>query len=354
MGWLRFLLASLVVAYHCQFYRLHQTIGGLAAVEAFFFISGFYMAAAYPRYRGQFSPLLFWLSRYFRLFPFYATVLACTWLCWLGGLPTNTTAIFNAFGQADAPWLANISLLGQDLVSINERAHLMLPVRQSWSISAELVFYALVPFLLKRCNWQLLVLASLSFAAKTYFTASGDWRSAYFPFYSQAGYFILGVVLFRLRQELTWQKQAAPPLVALTSLYLCVSGFAAFELNGVVANLGMLLAIVITMPTAFEHSNGPVSNFLGDISYGVYLVHVLIIEVLISSGWIAYGGATRMSIVWTFALVLFFSILTAALFEVVIQEPIDRWRRKNFYGAMPPHPEVQPPAQELEAPGAAR
>ena len=349
MGWLRFLLASLVVAYHCQFYRLYQTIGGLAAVEAFFFVSGFYMAAAYPRYRGRFSALLFWLSRYLRLFPFYATILALTWLFWLGGLPTNTTAIFNAFGQADAPWLANITLLGQDLVSINERAHLMLPARQSWSISAELVFYALVPLFLKCRNWQLLALAFLSFAVKTYFMVSGDWRSAYFPFYSQAGYFILGIVLFRVRHELTWQRAAALPLLVLTSLYLCASQFAAFELDGFSANAGMILAIGITMPTAFEHSDGPLSNFLGDISYGVYLVHVLIIEVLISLGWITYGGGSRTSIVWTFILALSFSTLFAAFFEIVVQEPVDAWRRKKFYGVAPPQAKVTEQRSEVGA-----
>lgn len=314
----------------------------MAAVEAFFFISGFYMAAAYPRYQGRFAAVSFWLSRYCRLLPFYATVLACTYLCWLAGLPNNTTAIFNAFGQGDAPWLAIVTLLGQDIISVNERTHLMLPVRQSWSISAELVFYALVPLLLKfRSHW-LLVLALLPFALKAYFTLSGDWRSAYFPFYSQLGYFMLGVLLFRFRQELTWQKPFAVPLIALASLYLVTSNFAAFELNGLLANAGMVLAVAIAMPTAFRHSNGPMSNFLGDISYGVYLVHVLVIELLISSGWIAYGAPASASVIWTCVLVLGFSVLAAALFEVAIQDPIDRWRRKSFYGESSDSPGEQP------------
>nr|QDP21119.1 acyltransferase [Bradyrhizobium cosmicum] len=343
MGWLRFLLASLVVAYHCQIHRLYQTIGGLAAVEAFFFVSGFYMAAAYPRYRGRFPALMFWLSRYLRLLPFYATVLFLTWLCWYGGLPTNATSIFNAFSVDDAPWLANITLLGQDLIAINERANLLLPVRQSWSISAELVFYALTPFFLKRRNWQLIAIACLSFAVKAYFTISGDWRSAYFPFYSQVGYFILGIMLFRLRDRLTWQRSAAFPLLVLTSIYLCVSHFAAFELNGVLANAAMILAIAIAMPTAFEHSNQRVANFLGDVSYGVYLVHVLIIEVLISLGWFSYGGSSQSSssIIWMFVLVLSLSTIVAALFEVAIQDPIDRWRRQRFYGVPAPQTDIK-------------
>ncbi|WP_027576398.1 acyltransferase [Bradyrhizobium sp. WSM1743] len=341
MGWLRFLLAAVVVAYHCQFHRVYQTVGGLAAVEAFFFVSGFYMAAAYPRYQGRFSALLFWLSRYLRLLPFYLTVLVLTWLFWLSGLATNKTAIFNAFGTADAPWLANITLLGQDLIAINERANLLLPVRQSWSISAELAFYLLTPLFLKYRNWQLIAVAFLSFAVKTYFVIAGEWRSAYFPFYSQVSYFILGIVLFRLRDGFTWSRSAALPLLLLTSVYLCVSHFAAFELNGILPNFGMILAIAITMPTAFAHSNQPTSNFLGDISYGVYLVHVLMIEVLISLGWFTYDAPSRPAIVGMFILVLSLSALVAAIFEIVVQERIDRWRRKTFYAGVMPQVEIK-------------
>jgi peptidoglycan/LPS O-acetylase OafA/YrhL len=341
MGWLRFLLAAIVVAYHCQFHRVYQTVGGLAAVEAFFFVSGFYMAAAYPRYKGRFSALLFWFSRYLRLLPFYLTVLSLTWLFWLSGLAENKTAIFNAFGATDAPWLANITLLGQDLIAINEHANLLLPVRQSWSISAELVFYLLTPLFLKCRNWQLVALACMSFAVKAYFAVCGDWRSAYFPFYSQIGYFIIGIILFRLRGGLTWSKSAAPPLLLLTSAYLCVSHFAAFELNGVLPNFEMIVAIAITMPTAFAHSNQPTSNFLGDISYGVYLVHVLMIEVLISLGWFSYDASSRPAIIWMFILVLSLSALVAAIFEIVVQERIDCWRRKAFYGGGAPQLEIK-------------
>lgn len=41
-------------------------------------------------------------------------------------------------------WLSISVLLGQDVISVYEPHHLMLPVRQSWSIASELVFYATV------------------------------------------------------------------------------------------------------------------------------------------------------------------------------------------------------------------
>lgn len=212
MGWMRFLLAALVVAHHCEIFRVKNTIGGLAAVEAFFFISGFYMAAAYPKYRGRFPAWSFWVSRYLRLYPLYLFVLVFTWMFWLTGASTNITELMNAFQANEAPWLANISLLGQDIISISETSHLMLPVRQSWSISAELVFYACVPFLLKLRIRTLLLICLISLALKVLFISTGQWRSAYFPFYSQLGYFVGGIILFRCREPLSWPQQFAFPL----------------------------------------------------------------------------------------------------------------------------------------------
>jgi peptidoglycan/LPS O-acetylase OafA/YrhL len=330
MGWIRFLLAAIVVAHHCEFYRLKNTIGGHAAVEAFFFISGFYMAAAYPRYVGRFAPLRFWISRYLRLYPLYITLLLSTWLLWAAG-GSNTTEILNAFSEPGAPWIANISLLGQDILSINESVQLLMPVRQAWSISAELIFYALMPLIFKMTNRQLIAACCASFAIKTYFAVTGDFRISYFPFFAQLGYFIGGNLLFRFHEPLTWRKQDALPLIALTSSYLCLSGFASFY-SGVVANAGMILAIAIAMPTAFKHSEGAMQNFFGDLSYGVYLIHFLAIEALVSLGAIAIGTASAASTIKATILVLALSAIAAAIFETTIQSCVDRLRRRWLYG----------------------
>ncbi|MET4515865.1 acyltransferase [Bradyrhizobium sp. I1.7.5] len=348
MGWIRFLLAALVVAHHCEFYRLKSTIGGHAAVEAFFFVSGFYMAAAYPRYVGRFAPLRFWVSRYLRLYPLYITLLFSTWLLWIAGSFSNTTEIFNAFSDPSAPWIANLSLLGQDVISISESSQLLMPVRQAWSISAELAFYALMPLIVRMTSKQLIAACVVSFAIKAYFAATGDFRIAYFPFFSQLGYFIGGVLLFRIRDPLTWRKQDALPLVALASIYLCLSGFASFE-RGVIPNAGMIFAISICMPTAFQHTKGAIQDFLGDISYGIYLIHFLAIEALVSLGTIKIGTASATSTIKATIFALIFSAIAAAIFEVAVQSRIDRWRRRSLYNSSVPFHENQS-TQPLDLP----
>src|SRR5262249_46327966 len=50
---LHFLLAAIAVAYYSQFRRMYQTIGRLAAIEAFFFNSGFYWQPAIDAAKRQ-------------------------------------------------------------------------------------------------------------------------------------------------------------------------------------------------------------------------------------------------------------------------------------------------------------
>lgn len=116
----------------------------------------------------------------------------------------------------------------------------------------------------------------------------------------------------------------------LASIYLCISDLSSLERDGFLRNAGMILAIAIAMPTAFEHSNGPISNFLGDLSYGVYLAHFLMIEVLVSAGLVQLGGS-QWAILRTFAMVLLSSLIFSAVFELMIQNRIDRWRRSRLY-----------------------
>jgi peptidoglycan/LPS O-acetylase OafA/YrhL len=333
MGYVRYLLAAIVVAYHCQMYRYITTIGGIAAVEAFFFISGFYMAAAYRNYEKNVSGAVsFWLSRFVRLYPLYIFVVILTCLFWLSGYSENAISTFNAFkdGPPGVPYFSNVSMLGLDVISIDEPTHLKLLVRQAWSVSAELVFYALVPVILQ-IRQRVLTLVILAFALKFLLTEMVGWRDAYFPFFSQIGYFFFGMWLFEFRRRLTWGRSYAIGSAALLTCYVIVSPFASFELDGIVQNCMMITAISIVMPSAFVHLNGKISSILGDLSYGVYIAHFLVIEVLTSAGAIDLKRGTLVAVIWqTFATIVTASALAAA-FEFTLQRPIDRWRRRTFY-----------------------
>ena len=149
MGYIRFLLAVIVVAAHCGVNN--WSIGASAAVQAFFLISGFYMAATYStNYNGHYRALTFYVSRYLRLYPLYLTLVLLTaafWYCASHQPNINSTHTFDYFipDAKPKPDFEVWSLLFQDIAIPFNNA--FLPVRQAWSVSAELAFYVLVPLL---------------------------------------------------------------------------------------------------------------------------------------------------------------------------------------------------------------
>jgi len=68
MGIIRFLLALAVVGAHSNSHQLLKFVGGEVAVQAFYVISGFYMAMIVRTYSTKKK---FWISRYLRLYPAY-------------------------------------------------------------------------------------------------------------------------------------------------------------------------------------------------------------------------------------------------------------------------------------------
>ncbi|WP_456618750.1 acyltransferase family protein [Bradyrhizobium sp. P5_C12] len=335
MGSVRFLLAAIVVGFHCQFGVLHQTIGGLAAVEVFYIISGFYMAAAYERhYPGR--PAAFIASRFARLYPFYFTVLMATFaLHWWN--PANESGIFNSFRTDTPPYLINLSLLGLDLYSVmHSTTYLLVP--QAWSISAELVFYALLPALLLLNGKRLAGLVVAAFAIKMIILHFCEWQWAYFPFFSQIGYFGTGVLLFSLRDRLTWSTRAGYWLAGLYSLYLLGDHYADVDFHGgIVQGVPLVLVTCIVIPTLFKRINGPLSTALGDASYGVYLSHFLFIQIAINLRLfdpITLTDPHSLShwrILLQTAGILLSSTAVALAFEFTAQQWIDRGRRSIFY-----------------------
>lgn len=336
MGYVRFLLAAIVAAYHTGFYTILQTVGALAAVEAFFLISGFYMAAAYVRYYRD-SPVAFWASRYSRLYPFYALALVLTYPVHRWFPYSNEMQLFSFFAAPDRSWLINFSMLGLDMYSVNEREHHLLLVPQAWSISAELIFYLLVPLMVRLRPTILAVLTILAFAGKAALLTYVGWRWAYYPFFGQIGFFLLGVWLYFMRDWLTWPKFVAYTLAALYTIYVLAADFADVDLHaGALNTVALTVATAIITPTLFKHMNGRISTLLGDLSYGVYLIHMLVIQIGIGLKWIDLSATDTRVVLFQVAWVIVVSSLTALGFEIFVQKGIDVWRRKRFYSAPKP------------------
>jgi peptidoglycan/LPS O-acetylase OafA/YrhL len=341
MGAVRFFLALIVLMAHAGL-SVH-TIGSLAAVQAFFILSGMYMAAVYTaKYsRVPRSARDFYLNRVLRLYPTYLILFALTFCCFrLMGTadPVVKDQLFDLFQRSQEVsgfersllWGSVITLVGQDFLSVHEPFHYMLPVRQSWSIATELLFYASVPLLfryvnLKRCLVGFAALLGVKFVL---FNGYG-WRASYFLPVGNFAYFLLGygAYLLSVNQRVEAFKASCNIVLKRSILFilllmLACFGEASFERSSLLHHLVMVMCFTAACVVLFERGEGGrLDLLLGNLAYGIYLNHFLLIVVLK----IVLG--TSLPRPWFVVCVIGASFCTAFLMEKLLQEPIDRWRR---------------------------
>ncbi|MCB1539198.1 MAG: acyltransferase [Rhodospirillales bacterium] len=335
MGFVRFFLALLVLVSHTGYAM--RDIGPLAAVEAFFVLSGLYMAAVYTtRYsRIENGARLFYLNRFLRLYPTYALLVLVTAACAFAvrGQPGDYRHVFDLFhAQPDigtttlaSVWASVVAIFGQDILSVAEPLHFLLPVRQGWSIASELLFYASVPLLFRymsvfRCAVGVVVFMVIKYALLYY----GGWRMAYFLPVGNFAYFLLGYGLYLVsvdpRVEAIKARVYPFRYAVLAAMLgtLFVMGDASLETGGPRHHAAMLAVLCSGCVLLFQRASARLDLFLGNIAYGVYLNHFLL--VVLGQ---AMGLADLALVGWAVAASLVFAYLT----ERAIQDPVDRYRR---------------------------
>ena len=252
MGLLRILLALSVIINHSENFFGLRFIGGKLAVEAFFIISGFYMAMVLSeKYSRIEKPYFSFISgRFLRLYPVYWSVLIfIVFYSACHGLINRNYLFLNAyFDYADRFSLTsyayfiftNIIIFGQDVIMFlgadehgglhfvkNFRAshppiHNFLLIAPAWSISLEMMFYLIAPLLNKGKSIVLVLLLAISFAAKLTLQNKGfnhdPWTYRFFPF--ELAYFIFGILSYRLFHAHKKRFRFSPLLQKIISVYL--------------------------------------------------------------------------------------------------------------------------------------
>jgi len=168
MGTVRFLLAMCVVATHYPGGSIFGIVPlpGPTAVQAFYVISGFLITMVLSERADYTNVRKFYISRYLRLWPVYATVasiqLYLVWPQYLIKLAENNlTAAYLVF--------TNLVIFGQDLALFlrfdeggglaftssfaswpGPQVNNYLLVPQAWSLGIELAFYVIAPFFCRR------------------------------------------------------------------------------------------------------------------------------------------------------------------------------------------------------------
>lgn len=295
MGLIRLFLALVVAGDHftdnviareglTEHHGIDQWIwmNGSFSVMFFYVISGFLISYVLERrYNYKNSTLAFYKSRFTRIFSLYWPVLIfvittapflweSSWidrfisLFIIGG---DWTMAFHSYPKAYCPFPATIS--------------------QTWSIATELSFYMIAPFLLRLPKIMLLCFIG-SLGLRLVFEWNFGFHQAWdyhFPI-TALWFFLLGH-LTQTIQMFRENKYIGVILLILSGIFIKLT-----MTDGSMISKYFYLSIIcfaLSLPWVFNTTkNNKIMNFLGNLSYPIYLIHVLVISFLYknSSSWL--------------------------------------------------------------------
>jgi peptidoglycan/LPS O-acetylase OafA/YrhL len=361
MGFLRFFLALSVAVSHLPGppFRL---VYAPVAVCAFFIISGFYMAMVLSTHYNKAAE--FYWARFTRLYPAYFAMAAVmvAWFWWTSSPNAFTGPLAFSGKPPVTEWeniihaLLNIFVFGQDLFELTRKSPdapihawfsgdffnaLWMLVGQAWSLSTEAFFYLLAPFVVRKPG-RIIIFLTAALAERILLLGVLDW-SWVWGYYFPAGtmcFFFMGSLMYHLHRRLDLRQG---PLIGL-----CMgTALAGWVLWSLVSNRIFLapgpggsidgvpfwvfyVLFAIAVPYIFEATkNARADRWIGELSYPLYLVHGLTQGIIFFKLGAAPGNIPAM------ILAVSCSIAAAVLMRMLVEWPIERWRKARFHKRNP-------------------
>jgi peptidoglycan/LPS O-acetylase OafA/YrhL len=327
-GYLRFVLAFLVLISHVNVRVFHMN-PGVVAVVMFYLLAGHVVCHLWDNVlpRGRSRILWFYRDRVLRILPMYLYI-------------TLLTVVFllaTGYGNPDWSWLklaGNLLVVPVNYYMVLDTAVLTDPswalIPTAWSLGAELQAYALLPLALVSRRWNLWLLGG-SFLV--YLLANlGVIHPDYFGYRLIFGVFFMfsaGACIQRTRFRPLNPKD--PNLVlpwAMWAVFLGMAGvFAALDLFSPAYTretfLGMILGIPLVFFLGRVRKKSRWNTLLGSLSYGVFLAHFLVIWLLDHLGAAVPGSGFHIPAVTAG------SVLIALIGVKCLEDRVDRVRKFN-------------------------
>lgn len=302
MGLIRFLLAYSVIVGHFTFFPTYKLIGSDTAVEAFFILSGFYIALIWDTQYDSVKD--FWINRFLRLYPAYFVIAAVNLVVILidpGELKniftfpplmsiylifTNATmilqdwAMFLGLRDGHFHFVANF----QNSSPVIMR-YLLIP--QAWTLGVEITLYILAPLLFFKKFKYIYIVFIASILVRVYLLMHGKyddpWGYRFFP--SELALFMMGAVAYCFYSKIKFEfnedfyKLLGSWLVTLLIAFIFFFPNISAEYEFKKGIFYLLLASSIPFIFHYSKSN-KWDRFLGELSYPMYLVWALRIDVV--------------------------------------------------------------------------
>ncbi len=350
MGLIRFLLAISVLIVHSSPVFGVELIPGYLAVQSFYIISGFYMTLIFTeKYEGTARPYYYFLSnRILRLYPLYALVvvmvivLSIVYGVWLGSYGKLQYYMDEYQRQPDSlgalltVLFFNVSLVGQDWVTffgidrlgdlyflglrgdMKMQELLFIPI--AWTISVELFFYLLTPFIVTKSKAVIVyfILGVIALRIFLYFIFNIGGGFAIYRFApTELFWFLLGILSYKLYKR-KWLPDKRYGVWLLIILIVSLFIYRMVQLDWVFFSM-----IFLFTPSVFyKVSNFKYDRFFGELTYPLYISHCFFLMII---------GANAFPKPYGTGLPL---IVMAVIFSVFVYhyflQPLDRFRASRI------------------------
>jgi peptidoglycan/LPS O-acetylase OafA/YrhL len=360
MGSLRFLLALSVAGGHIAGmfgFGASWIMPGSRAVQIFYIISGFLMALILNgKYADTpFGNWIFYTNRAVKIYVPYLAILAATLaVCLISKVISGNALLLSVwFSEAGnmsiSAWafalLTNVFIIGQewgylliyragslfyDLQAFAKPpiAAQFTVIAPAWTLSIELMFYVLAPFIVRR---HILLIAALAFTSHYfrfeayhfgYYSEATNYR--FFPF--EFSLFLYGAICFRLGRllpQINVGWSVASTAVTILTIVFLPRYFLEHQYQ-LYAITGALL------PALFDFSRrNNWDRSLGELSYPLYLVHWPIGAIAAALVGSLQAGSLGTVAVYPI-LVVMIAIAVSVLINRYVVLPVDGWRQARI------------------------
>lgn len=359
MGFIRFLFALTVLLSHeVDLFGLTFT-GSIIAVQCFYIISGFYMGIILEEKYKLSDYKLFISNRFLRLLPTYWMVILCmiiSSVIWFNFSEQKSGLFFEKFNNnfselsyssALLVIFSNIFLIFQDVFlffGLNGDGHyefvkdfrntnlslsIFSLVPQAWTIGMEIMFYLLVPFLVRLKNNFLigLTIATLLFRLLMYHKGYDfdPWTYRFFPF--EFMFFVFGLLGFRFYLYL--RNKNLSSLVQNVTYSFILSNILLYQfipLNATLKYVSFVILFAFSLPVIFiKFKSNKIDRWIGEFSYPIYICHVFII-ILVN---VFYSKYNFVSHNFLSLIILICTLIFSYFLIKFISEPIEKIRYKR-------------------------